>query len=237
MKVYGLDVLRLRQGVSTLVLAGLMLLICPLSKADSVYTSAAAFDAATTGLTTISFDGYAVAPDYGYGLNGNPLDIGSAEFKIFGPGSIVTGQNQYVQTPAYTDGAFLFADYGTPDHMLATFPGSHAVGFNVGGVFGDPSSITVTLSDHEQVVLTGLNGDNVEAGSIGFLGFTSAHSITSVDIVFQPATVNGTQFGGLDNFSFGSALVPPVPEPSGLVLLGSGAVAAAGAFRRRIFRG
>jgi len=44
------------------------------------------------------------------------------------------------------------------------------------------------------------------------------------------------QFGALDNFSCGAALPQTVPEPSSFVLLGSGLLFAAAAFRRGVRR-
>ncbi|HEY5331336.1 MAG TPA: PEP-CTERM sorting domain-containing protein [Acidobacteriaceae bacterium] len=44
------------------------------------------------------------------------------------------------------------------------------------------------------------------------------------------------QLGALDNFTFGAALPQTVPEPSSFVLLSSGLLLAAAAFRRGVLR-
>jgi hypothetical protein len=231
LKLFGSRELRLPYGALALVVAGLTLLICPQSRADQVYTSVSTFNANATGVTVIDFTGLAGA-SHGASLLGLPLVIGGVSFSSPGPASVLDPQNSFVPAPLYGDGDYLFADYGSPDTIAISLPGSTAIGFTVGGVFGDPATITVTLSDGTTEILTPTSGNYITAGTLDFVGFTSVTPITSLSIVFLP---EDAQFGAIDNFEYGTAAVSAVPEPSNVVLLGSGLMASAGALRRRIF--
>src|ERR1700733_5142144 len=99
--------------VFTLALAGVFLLICPSSNADTLFTSRSAFNAATTGKTLIDFNGLA-GQTGNTPLNGVPLVINGATFSSPGPASVTSTTYMYFNTPAY--GSDYFAvDYGNPD--------------------------------------------------------------------------------------------------------------------------
>jgi hypothetical protein len=220
-------------GIFTLALGGVFLLICPQSKADTVYTSRSAFNSATTGTTLIDFTGLA-GPTGDTGLLGSPLVIDGASFTTPGPGSVTSPTYMYFDTPAYTDGDYLAVDYGSPDTINVSFPGSTAVGFNAGGIFGNPATLTITLSDGTVETYTNPANDSAQGGTLGFFGFTSLNPITSVSVTFLPES---SQFGAMDNFTYGTALPPStVPEPSSFILLGSGLLVSAAAFRSRSSR-
>jgi hypothetical protein len=92
-----------------------------------------------------------------------------------------------------------------------------------------------SLADREQVTLfDGLGGilfqGDLLEGSVNFLGFVSDTPIARGEVVGISPT-NGTIF--IDNFSFGSVGDTPVPEPSTILLLGTGLLGLIGYRRRR----
>ena len=55
----------------------------------------------------------------------------------------------------------------------------------------------------------GESASSTQGGTLDFFGFTSQQPVTSVSVSFLPESA---QFGALDNFTFGTALPPTVPE-------------------------
>jgi hypothetical protein len=191
--------------------------------ADTVYTSQAAFLAANPGVTTVNFDG--IAPPTGFVNEGYNFSLGGA---TFASSDYINLNDSSYYTPPYNDGGYLLSTSTTPEVLTITFAPSSAVGLSLGGLFG-PASVQVTLSDG---TTTGFSPtDSVTGtGSLDFLGFTTATSISSIELDFA----SGANYSAFDNVSFGTTPVAVTPEPSSLLLLATGLVAAGAGMRRRL---
>jgi PEP-CTERM motif len=201
------------------------------AQADTIYPTAAAWDAAVQpGFTTINFEGIAPLP---------------ANFVAYPSGSTAVGGVTFSVGPNGTDG-LLFVDgdgsYGyavasissqvngavapdAPVDLRITLPHAvQALSFDFGDLFGNTATITLSNGATLQE-LAGSFGNNTS-----FYGVTAAGGVTWVDIT-EPA---GSYLINLTDFSYGS--LPnnnSVPEPSSLLLIGAGLVAVAGISRRR----
>ena len=209
------------KGLPIMIAAALVL--APMqSKADTVYTTASAFTTATSGTTTITFNG--IAAPGSFVSETSPVTFSGATFS--------SSSSLYVIDPAYysfpyTGGGFLSADYLTPDIVMVALPaGTTAVGFDYGGLFGPTGSFLVTLSDGFSTTLSSTG--STASGTLDFAGFTSSTDLTSITLTLP----DSPNYNALDNFVYGSA--SPVPEPATLGLMLTGLLGAAGAIRRRI---
>src|SRR6266849_148722 len=101
---------------ATLMLATLALLLCSVGQASAgstLYSSRAAFEAASSGLTTIDFNGIAPAGGYvSYGTG--PLTLSGVTFT--GNGEMFVIDPAYYGFP-YTQGGFLNSDYSSPNKI------------------------------------------------------------------------------------------------------------------------
>jgi hypothetical protein len=196
-------------GFATTSITTLALLVTNSAQAAVVqFTDLASFQANTTGLTTIDFEGLAPRGSYeNYSITG-----------LANSGVNFTGLSSYygylyvmdpVAGPIYYDwgsGAVLLGDYnGT---IVATLPsGVTAIGSDIMSVIGYASPFNITLSTGEKFNLNSLNYPDRQ-----FVGFTSDTAIASIS--FQ--TTDG--WGELDNFRFGTArAATSVPEPFTLI--------------------
>ncbi|WP_310424740.1 hypothetical protein [Chamaesiphon sp. VAR_48_metabat_135_sub] len=169
------------------------------------FTDLASFQANTSGLTTIDFEGLAPRGSYeNYSITG-----------LTNSGVKFTGLSSYygylyvmdsAAAPIYYDwggsGAVLLGDYnGT---ITATLPsGVTAIGSDIMSVISYASPFNITLSTGEKFNLNSLNYPDRQ-----FVGFTSDTAIASIS--FQ--TMAG--WAELDNFRFGTAsTATSVPEP------------------------
>jgi hypothetical protein len=107
---------------------------------------------------------------------------------------------------------------------------------NPGGIFGTSSTVEVLLGD--SILLTATNGNTTVTGTQTWnqfvTTFTATGSTTSLAIVNgDPASDNSN---GLDNVSvnLSGAQPPTVPEPSTLMLLGSGSLGLLGWARKKL---
>lgn len=208
------------------LLCGLIVLLASgVGQAGTVYTGAAAWNAAVTGVTTINFEG--IAPDgvyvyYGSGP-GASVAVGGVSFAV-GPASpdgmlFVSGDNTYY--PMASVNSQRPTTTGAPNDLLITLPSAvTAVAFDFGDFNGQTA--TITLSGGTFYTETA-----APYGTTAFFGVTAPGGITSVDIT-EPAagyTINVT------DFSYGTAAT--APEPSSLLLFGAGLAGVAGILRRR----
>jgi hypothetical protein len=200
------------------------------------FTTRAAFNAATTGTTTINFNG--VAPTGGF-VGPVPL-FTSAGVTFTAPGNnlfIVDAgfEASYDFGAGFDRGGVLSAQGGTAGPTGAGFTiifssAVTAVGFDVnsftsGLTIPDPVTVFATLS----------NGDVVNFTTLGiagrFFGFTTTPSILSLTLrTFTPNAVLN-----IDSFTFGQAAGggTPITEPATMILLGTGLAGIAAKVRRR----
>lgn len=198
------------------------------ARADVFYSSPADWNAGTSGVTTINFEGIA-APGgnvfYGYGA-GASTNVGGVTFAVGPAGTdntlFVVGDNVYYPAAAITPQITTF-DGAPPNDLFITLPTPvTAVGFSFGGIYvGDNATITLSDGSVETVAVPA-------SSDLAFFGVTAPGGISSVDV-----TLPSDSYGiGLTEFSTGTAGAE-TPEPSLFVLLGAGLAGVFGIVRRR----
>lgn len=161
------------------------------------------------------------------------------------------GTNPWVPTSTYTsatvpnaptDGAIIAINDNGPDSLTFTTPVTGLI-MDVFSLGGGSTDTTYTFNEAFTVLSCGANAyygggcfdqsvgstgttlSGIEAnGTIEFTGDVSTLSFT----VTNPETYSG--------FDFGQVSPAPTPEPSSLILLGSGLLTGAGVLRRRLLR-
>ena len=205
------------------ILSLMITALATVSQASSVtvYTSRSAWLAATSGVTNIDFNGIAAVGSYvSYGSG--PVVIGGATF--------TSNDSMFVIDPAYygfpyPDG-FFNADYNTPNLVTIVLPGSYtAVGFDFGSLFTGGASFDVTLGGVG--TLTVASTGSTQDGVLGFAGFISSSAFNTVTLSMPDAP----NYNAVDNLAYGGSAVP---EPTSLVLMGSGILGLASTLRRKI---
>jgi hypothetical protein len=197
----------------------------------TVYNSQSSFDAATTGLKDVNFNGivgptsfidYAIPPGYTDPATGTNFTFNS------GLDINITGRNYYSPTDFPDD--FLVASTSVQDSAseIITLPTSETA---VGLMFSTFSAATF--------VFTLSNGDSYtdaatpSLGNVAFLGFTDTSAFSSLTI----SVPSGNDTTILLDFQYGTA-VPgtTVPEPTSLALLGMGCLTFIGYMWRAVIR-
>jgi hypothetical protein len=208
-----------------LVVTFAVLIMACLAQADTFYATRAAWLAATTGVSTVDFEGitsfdvyYGTGPGAGVTLSGvnfavGPLSNGSA---------FVVNPNYYFAYGPTSSFSSQQSSTGVDDLLITLPTAVTALAFDYGDFQG--YQMTFTLSDGTVQTVTSPAG-----GTYGFFGVTGSAGILTVDIT-QPS---GDPVINIDNFSWGSSGTT-TPEPGTLMLLGSG-LAGAGMLRRRLF--
>lgn len=193
----------------------------------ATYTTRAAFDAATGGQTVIDYNGIAAPGGFVSYANG-PVN--------FGPTTVTSDGTIFVIDPAfygssYAGGGFLNVDYaqdGTNTVVMNLGGSFNALGFDFGGLLGNPITLSFTLSNGETFTI---NSNNSIAGTnmLDFFGVTSAVGFSSV--VFELPDANN--FNALDNLTLAGLAAVPEPMTWAMLVLGFGAMGAAMRSQRR----
>lgn len=191
-----------------------------------LFTDPAAFRSAATNLQVIDFEG--LAPNMGCALT-----LSGVQF---------SGGNCLLPVTPATASVFGYTGPGTvlmnlgvieASSMDARLPGGvTAVGMDLLSlpfVSGFPRApITITLSTGEAFTIA---GDPMPERQ--FVGFTSVNPILSIRYFSSGRGSAVTSRIGLDDFQFGQAQPEPIPEPSTVLLLGSGLAWIGAAVRKR----
>ena len=203
----------------------------PAAGSAIAYTDVTIFNAATTGLNSITFEGLAPANGFMFfnsppGLTTSGVNFqataGTNNLFVLDPGfdspNFFLPSGQYLQNNNFNPGS----------GILVTLPaGITALGADVSGQFPPNSNFDLTVT---------LTGGGVfpfpfvvpARPGLSFVGFTS-----DVPILTAQFTADDGNAVSLDNFRFGAAAAAVVPEPASVVLIGTGVVSFAARRRRQ----
>lgn len=202
----------LRKLLITMAALAAVAFVSTPARADTiVFNTRSAFVAATTGLTTIDFEG--IAPTNSVANFSSPLTIAGATFSGSPTGAVsVVDSGFFAPLFQFNSGAvlsgFAFVDVTLPGGVTAI--GTDLMSTNPTGL-----PFQVTLSNGESfIVNTPLRPER------GFFGITSDVAITSIRFVTVPQPGQSAGIPLVDNFSYGQAAA--VPEPATMLLLGTG---------------
>jgi len=205
----------LRLSLVTFVMAAPIFLISSAGHAAVVeYTTQNAFDAATTGLSTINLSPYA-SPGLGTYFG----DPGSNTFNSFGKDKVASNEELFaLDNLGNYGGPFLSSD--TTDNktntITVTIPSKDAItaiSFTYGSYADPPPSLTVAINGGTPITL------NAPTGTGTFIGFTDTSLITS--LVLSGGGVPDGSVIDLVNLTQGTALTT-TPLPATLPLFAGG---------------
>ena len=185
------------------------------------------FDAAVGPTTTVDFEAQNPHGPYGYVYYGGILTIGDVTFTQPDQRMFVFGQS-FNPTNGLTS-SYLNQFCCAPTGLTATFANPvRAIGMDLGIQNywnANSNDITVTLSTGDLINTT---GPLLYTGaSMVFFGLTSNEGITSIHFD------DPSQGLAVDNLSFSETAQSAVPEPTSLLLLGTGLFAGVRRWRKR----
>jgi hypothetical protein len=210
------------------------LLVGPGGRSDAavtVYFDRASFEAASTSLSTIDFEGLAPVDDFSFHASPPGLTVDGVNFQSMTNNLFVIDPGYSFPVFVWDSGQYLmdntFDNDPSARGLLATLPaGTTAVGTDLSS-FG-AGDISVTLSTGETFLVS-----SPGQPTYAFIGFTST---TPIDwLLFNKTTDDPTEPGDsvvLDNFSTGRA-VAVIPEPATLASAMTALLLGAGYTRRR----
>lgn len=210
----------------SIAIAALVASTAPAQAAITVYTSAAAFAAATTAPGVDTYAGFSIT-----GSTPSPITRTAGAYGYTGTVSTTTffgggtTANPFLSTNTATDTMTFNAFTGGVEAAGGNFFGSDLAGSYA---LGD---ITITATDGSGTVTQTIVG----ATTSSFLGFVSSGPLTSVTVTsVQP--VGAFLWPSLDNFVLAkraAVVVPQVPESSTWFMMIAGFGLVGGAMRRR----
>ncbi len=187
--------------------------------AQTLYSNRTAWLAATTGVSTETYESFPWAAAGGDAL-GSVATLGA--FTYTTPGAMFGVDSTAVNyDAAYLSGQYLEWQFGNP--LTISWTGAvTAIGFDLGEFYGEATPFTITLGNGYTATVNG------SADAYAFFGVTHSVAFSTISIVASPYPL-------IDNLSIGASGAP-VPEPSTYGLLGAGALAVFVALRRRARR-
>ncbi len=208
---------------ASIALAALIASTAPAQAAITVYTSLAAFNAATMMPGTDTYTGFSIT-----GVTGSPIvrTAGAYGYTAATPGDFFgagTVANPWLSTNTATDTMTFNTFTGGSNGVGGNFFGS-----DIAGAF-QAGNITVVATDASGSVTQTIVG----ATTGSFLGFVSTTAVTSLTVTsVQGAT---PLWGTVDNLVFAkrAGVVAAIPESSTWLMMLAGFGLVGGAMRRR----
>jgi hypothetical protein len=186
----------------------IVLCVVGIARADAVtvYMDRAAFNAASTGLTTITFEGIVGIGQSIDVLTPPGLTLSGVNFSSVTGNLIVAGPLVYLPTSALASNGIT--------NLLITLPtGNSALGMDF-SLAGNPAPQLISF-----ILPTGETFPRIIAGtvplSLEFFGITSPVPLSSISII----SMNPTSTLVIDNVSFGRSAIP---EPPAILFFAAG---------------
>jgi hypothetical protein len=216
-----------------LTFAALVWTVSPAYSTITTYNSLAGWQAASSGVQTVDFEGLTPALTSTFYTSPTGVTVNNVEF--IGIASSGSSSIQVIDTNLSSFYNFctndaLMRDMDRPNagsplpyiHVAFLLPVT-AFGVDLFSASPDALDFTITL------LATSFNAPTNSRPNTAFFGATSDTPFSSVDFVLQGTTFNSSSHAFLDNFRFGDAQTvvdPPAdsPEAATLLLIGTGLV-------------